>query len=162
MEKASPARVSFASFTKQNLGTVRKLNAVLFPVTYSQAYYNDILRPDLDAFCQLVYYNDIPVGNFSCRLEESGLYIMTLGILAPYRSMTLGSQALQRIISTASGKERAIKRIYLHVHLSNQDAKRFYERHGFEEKGVEENYYKKIDPHAAWILEKRLEDPTDE
>jgi len=35
----------------------------------------------------VVYYNDIPVGNFTCRLESdskgrSSLYLMTMGILA--------------------------------------------------------------------------------
>ena len=35
----------------------------------------------------IVYYNDIPVGNFTCRLESepkgrTSLYLMTMGILA--------------------------------------------------------------------------------
>jgi hypothetical protein len=34
-----------------------------------------------------VYYNDIPIGNFTCRLEpepngRTSLYLMTMGILA--------------------------------------------------------------------------------
>lgn len=40
------------------------------------------------------------------------------------------------------------------MQISNDGAKKFYERHGFEEVGVHENYYKKIVPHDAWILEK--------
>ena len=47
-----------------------------------------------------------------------------------------------------------IDKIYLHVQVGNEDAKRFYERNGFKEVGVHENYYKKISPHDAWILEK--------
>lgn len=46
-------RVSFASLTHQNIGTVRKLNSVLFPVKYSDKYYHDILQPEVEAFCQL-------------------------------------------------------------------------------------------------------------
>lgn len=46
-------RVSFASLTHQNIGTVRKLNSVLFPVKYSDKYYQDILQPELEPFCQL-------------------------------------------------------------------------------------------------------------
>lgn len=34
----------------------------------------------------VVYYNDIPVGTFCCRIETNGeqtkLYVMTMGILA--------------------------------------------------------------------------------
>jgi hypothetical protein len=47
------ARISFASLTHQNIGTVRKLNSVLFPVRYSDKYYQDILQPEIEAFCQL-------------------------------------------------------------------------------------------------------------
>ena len=51
---------------------------------------------------KLVYYNDVPVGNICCRLENKELYLTTLGILAVrhhldlYRSdgMTFASQSL--------------------------------------------------------------------
>jgi len=146
------------SLTHQNIGTVRKLNSVLFPVKYSDKYYQDILQPEVEPFCQLVYYNDVPVGNICCRLENKELYLTTLGILAPYRSRKLGSQALQRIIKAASLHNKPkVKRISLHVQVSNADAKRFYESHGFSEAGIYKNYYKKITPQDAWILEKIIE-----
>ncbi|KAL4074182.1 acyl-CoA N-acyltransferase [Scleroderma yunnanense] len=156
----SSTRVSFASLTSQNIGTVRKLHSVLFPIKYSEKYYQDILRPEYERFCQLVYYNDIPVGNICCRLENRDLYLMTMGILAPYRSRQIGSQAIQRIIEAASSHTKPkITRIYLHVQVSNEDAKRFYERHGFKEVDIHENYYKRITPRDAWILEKSIENP---
>ncbi|KAH0827537.1 N-acetyltransferase NAT13 [Lanmaoa asiatica] len=161
-ESPVPAgRVSFASLTHQNIGTVRKLNSVLFPVKYSDKYYQDILQPEVEDFCQLgtlVYFNDVPVGNICCRLENKELYLTTLGILAPYRSRKLGSQALQRIVDAASCHNKPkIKRISLHVQVSNGDAKRFYENHGFSEAGIHKNYYKKITPQDAWILEKIID-----
>ncbi|KAF8135680.1 N-acetyltransferase NAT13 [Boletus edulis] len=155
---APPGRVSFASLTHQNIGTVRKLNSVLFPVKYSDKYYQDILQTEVEPFCQLIYYNDVPIGNICCRLENKELYLTTLGVLAPYRSRKLGSQALQRIIEAASLHNKPqIKRISLHVQVSNGDAKRFYESHGFGEAGIHKNYYKKITPQDAWILEKIIE-----
>lgn len=45
--------VSFASLTHNNLGTVRKLNSVLFPIKYSEKFYRDILLPELEDFCKL-------------------------------------------------------------------------------------------------------------
>jgi len=79
--KSHPPRVNFASITVNNLGTVRKLNSVLFPIKYSEKFYADVLLPDLEDFCKLgelstlttvyinsfsssVYYNDIPVRTF--------------------------------------------------------------------------------------------------
>ncbi|KAF8558028.1 N-acetyltransferase NAT13 [Imleria badia] len=163
-ESSAPVvRVSFASLTHQNIGTVRKLNSVLFPVKYSDKYYQDILQPEVEPFCQLVYYNDVPIGNICCRLENKELYLTTLGILAPYRSRNLGSQALQRIVDAASLHNKPpIKRISLHVQVSNGGAKRFYERHGFSEAGIHKNYYKKITPQDAWILEKIIDHESEQ
>ncbi|KAL0956367.1 hypothetical protein HGRIS_002515 [Hohenbuehelia grisea] len=157
----SKSRVSFASLTPNNLGTVRKLNSVLFPIKYSEKFYQDVLLPEVEDFCKLVYYNDIPVGTICCRIEtkdgECSLYLMTMGVLAPYRSRRLGSQSLDLVLKAAEACAKPhIDRVYLHVQLSNDDAKRFYEKHGFKVIGVHENYYKKIVPHDAWILEKRL------
>lgn len=47
------ARVTFAPITPNNLGTVRKLNSVLFPIKYSEKFYSDILLPEVEEFCQL-------------------------------------------------------------------------------------------------------------
>lgn len=46
-------RVDFASLTPNNLGTVRKLNSVLFPIKYSEKFYQDILLPEAEDFCKL-------------------------------------------------------------------------------------------------------------
>ncbi|KAF4621195.1 hypothetical protein D9613_000407 [Agrocybe pediades] len=156
--KSSP-RVTFASITPNNLGTVRKLNSVLFPIKYSDKFYKDILLPEVEDFCQLVYYNDIPVGTICCRLESKDdqhvLYLMTMGILAPYRSRKLGAQSLDHVLAAAAAHTKPkIDKIYLHVQVSNEDAKRFYERHGFKEVRIQKDYYKKIVPQDAWVLEK--------
>ena len=77
----------------------------------------------------------------------------------PYRSRKLGSQTLQHVIEAArSGKHSGkISRIYLHVQVSNQDARRFYERNGFKETSLAKDYYKKIEPRDAWVLELDLQ-----
>jgi N-alpha-acetyltransferase 50 len=43
--------------------------------------------------------------------------------------------------------------MYLHVQVNNEGARKFYEHHGFKLTGIEEKYYKKIEPREAWILE---------
>lgn len=50
-------RVTFASLTSNNLGTVRKLNSVLFPIKYSEKFYQDILLPEAEDFCKLGAYS---------------------------------------------------------------------------------------------------------
>lgn len=160
----TPARVTFSCLTPNNIGVVRKLNSVLFPVKYAEKYYKDILAVEVEEFCKLVYFNDIPVGNFTCRLEygpkgRTSLYLMTMGILAPYRSRGVGSQVMKTLLdSVTQSQSPKIDRIYLHVQVSNTAGKAFYERHGFNETGVHKDYYKKIQPRDAWILDKTLDD----
>jgi ribosomal protein S18 acetylase RimI-like enzyme len=62
---------------------------------------------------------------------------------------------LELILAAASSHTKPkISRIYLHVQVSNTAAKVFYERHGFKEVGIHVDYYKKILPRDAWILER--------
>jgi len=83
----------------------------------------------------------------------------------------VGSKALQRVIDAAVAHNKTItstppkdappfKRtldyFYMHVQTSNVEARRFYERNGFSEVGKVEGYYKKLEPHDAWILEKKV------
>lgn len=49
-----------------------------------------------------------------------------------------------------------ISRIYLHVQVDNVEAKRFYEKFGFEEKALVKDYYKRISPKDAWMLERAI------
>ena len=46
-------RIAFASLTPNNLGTVRKLNSVLFPIKYSEKFYQEIIQPEVEDFCKL-------------------------------------------------------------------------------------------------------------
>ncbi len=99
-------RITTSALTANNLGTVRKLNSVLFPIKYSEKFYKDILAPEVEEFCRLsscpndanlsavrqadvsfpAYLNDIPVGTVCCRIEVvdgvSKLYLATMGVLA--------------------------------------------------------------------------------
>ncbi|KAH9935302.1 acyl-CoA N-acyltransferase [Fomitopsis serialis] len=150
----SLSRVSLASLTPNNLGTVRKLNSVLFPIKYSDKFYQDVLLPEAEEFCKLIYYNDIPVGTICCRMEtvegKTRLYLMTMGVLAPYRSRGLGSYALQHVLKAAAAQTKPrIADIHLHVQVSNHEAKNIFE-----------GYYKKIVPHDAWVLEREIEAPS--
>ncbi len=76
----------------------------------------------------------------------------------PYRQRNLGSQSLQYMLDAAAKQAKpTVKQIYLHVQVSNADARRFYERFGFQEDGLVKDYYKKIAPHDAWILKRDIQ-----
>ncbi|CEH16520.1 Predicted N-acetyltransferase [Ceraceosorus bombacis] len=208
-----PHKIALALLTPNNVGQLRRLNSVLFPVRFSDGWYKDVLHKDVAAICKLALFNDIPVGNICCRYEREGgsevkVYIMTLGVLAPYRRLGIASELLRHLLTVAgvgtsvslrdpnapvpkapsastnskssnsnnanaaskSSKDskttsvkteepkresRTVKSLYLHVQTSNDEAKAFYESHGFQHTGTVQDYYKVgIEPRSAWVLER--------
>ncbi|ORY01927.1 N-acetyltransferase 13, isoform CRA_c [Basidiobolus meristosporus CBS 931.73] len=150
--------IGLGEVTLNNLGQLRRLNSILFPVHYSEKFYKDVL--DVGEFAKLVYYNDACVGAVCCRKENTDggmvkIYIMTLGILAPYRKLGLGSTLLEHILKQCE-QDAKISELYLHVQISNEEAIAFYKKYGFEVTGTLENYYKNISPADAYILSKKV------
>ncbi|BGP55843.1 hypothetical protein JCM8202_002652 [Rhodotorula sphaerocarpa] len=246
-----PPRVNLGDITVNNLGTVRKLHNVLFPVSYLPGFYSALVDDRAhhpEDYCKLVFYQDLPVGVLVCRLEEADrvapktlseavakeqqaaktaddgadgkkevddqktykLYVMTLGVLAPYRHQGLGSKLIHQVLATAaaslaqpapspspssaatvngsskpSGAKSAkksdengqaaeqqkkrekdeeereplkprVESVYLHVQVENDEAKQFWEKWGFEVKETVPDYYRKISPRDAWLLERKV------
>eukprot|EP01129_Flabellula_baltica_P013423 TRINITY_DN6218_c0_g2_i1.p1 TRINITY_DN6218_c0_g2~~TRINITY_DN6218_c0_g2_i1.p1 ORF type:complete len:140 (+),score=25.59 TRINITY_DN6218_c0_g2_i1:142-561(+) len=130
------------------------LNFVCFYLSFSR-----ILKIDCDCIYLVVYYNDMPIGAISCKKEvneDDGqiyLYIMTIGILEPYRKLGLGTKLLGEILEAATNDEEIVG-VRLHVWVTNVQAKAFYERHGFVVEKLEEGYYTSVDPPNAYHLVK--------
>ncbi|WVY89866.1 hypothetical protein V8G54_035380 [Vigna mungo] len=104
----------------------------------------------------MAYYSDICVGAIACRLEkkEGGgqvrVYIMTLGVLAPYRGLGIGTKLLNHALDLCS--KQNISEVYLHVQTNNEDAINFYKKFGFEITETIQNYYTNITPPDCYVL----------
>lgn len=48
---------------------------------------------------------------------------------------------------------KKVSSIYLHVQTSNDVARDFYEKLGFKVTSTVDNYYRRIQPASAWVLE---------
>ncbi|KAF5819285.1 putative transferase transcription regulator GNAT family [Helianthus annuus] len=157
--------VSLDSVRDKNLMQLKKLNSVLFPVRYNDKYYADALASHHFTKLGYAYYSDICVGSIACRLEkkEDGairVYIMTLGVLAPYRGLGIGTKLLNHVIDLSS-KEN-IGEIYLHVQTNNEDAINFYKKFGFEITETIKNYYVRITPPDCYVVTKYIRQPQSE
>jgi len=201
--------LSYDALREKNLALFRKLNAVLFPVAYSDKFYADCMAAgkvtqmgarstarrrraqcraglggqrrayptsaDPSAFraclrfshcCAPAAYTlptDMLVGGIASRYERPAggaagggatrLYIMSLGVLAPYRGRGVGQRLLVRALAEAQ-REGSAQEVYLHVQarcesgaaglgrgalrraaaaqVNNDDAIAFYKKFGFE------------------------------
>ncbi|KAH9760834.1 N-acetyltransferase domain-containing protein [Citrus sinensis] len=113
-------------------------------------------------FFQNTYYSDICVGAIACRLEkkEGGaicVYIMTLGVLAPYRGLGIGTKLLNHVLDLCA--KQNISEVYLHVQTNNEDAINFYKKFGFDITDTIKNYYTNITPPDCYVLTKFITQP---
>eukprot|EP00899_Mesostigma_viride_P014663 jgi/Mesvir1/23198/Mv22662-RA.1 len=151
--------LSFDTVRDKNVHQLRTLNLAIFPLRYQDKYFQDAMSAG--EFTKLAYYSDICVGAIACRLEkrEGGgahLYVMTLGVLAPYRRLGIGSTLLQNALELARGDEN-IKDAYVHVQVNNSEAVAFYKKYGFETTETIKDYYKRIEPRDCYKMAIKLQ-----
>ncbi|KAG5591774.1 hypothetical protein H5410_042288, partial [Solanum commersonii] len=141
--------ISLDNVRDKNMMQLKTITTALFPISYNDKYYSDALAS--------AYYSDICVGSIACRLEkkEGGavcVYIMTLGVLAPYRGLGIGTKLLSHVLDLSTKQNN--REIYLHVQTSNEDAIDFYKKSGFDVTVTIKNYYTNITPPDCYVLTK--------
>ena len=67
---------------------------------------------------------------------------------------------MQHITDKISESDNIIQSIFLHVQINNEEAIAFYKSFGFHIIKEVENYYSRITPSNAYILEKQLDVQT--
>merc|ERR1712106_13507 len=135
--------IELGSLTVHNLEQVKLLNSVLFPLIYTPKFYNELLK--VGEYAKMAYYEKIFVGAVCCRVEQDKelgkrLYILSLGVLAPYRRRGVATALYNHVLEHAQ-KEKDIKEIYLHVQTTNEDAVEFYKKYGFDVTRTVKDYY---------------------
>ena len=87
---------------------------------------------------------------------QKRLYIVTLGCIPMYRRLGIGSAMLRHILEAISCYEDSICFVFLHVQINNEEAIAFYKRFGFEIVETVKNYYCRLEPPDAYVMEKKL------
>ncbi|KAJ3271507.1 hypothetical protein HDV01_006558 [Terramyces sp. JEL0728] len=147
--------ITLKSILEDNLDHYKNLNLILFPVTYNSKFYRDIVETHPLEYCKIAYINNQAVGAISCRKENvSGVYrvyIMTLGVLAPFRRYG--------IVLDACSNDPTIDHVCLHVQITNHTAIKFYQNAGFELQDIIHGYYESnvgVTPPHAYIVIKKM------
>merc|ERR1712028_268795 len=88
-EVVTKIQMALGDITPKNVEQLKTINSVVFPVRYSDKFYEDAVAAADSGLVKLAYHNDVMVGGICSRLEKEGgvdkVYIMTLGVLAPYQ-----------------------------------------------------------------------------
>lgn len=141
---------------------LRKINTTCFPVSYSESFYQNILKRNNEHLNRFAILNGRVVGAVCARLEDGqvdhsqrSVYIMTLAVLAPFRGRGIGGRLLRSVLEYCA--VQPVDEVRLHVQISNADAIRFYtEKFGFTRGDMIRNYYRRINPPHCYVIFKRL------
>jgi len=132
--------VIFRPVIRQDIKELTLLHEILFPVKYSESFYNSLLHTDMLAIVGIDEKTKKIVGVSTARVEEDNEsscysrtegYISTLGVAPSYRRCGLGRFLLERTIELLE-KERNVSATKLHVKADNIAAINMYYKSKFE------------------------------
>jgi len=159
--------VTLHQITPYNINSVKSINRMVFPITYNEQFYRDIIFKYNKNLSRLAVINNKAVGNICCRIEPSSnhpvmvddvnediLYIMTIAVLQQYRRHSIGTILLNYIINFCKLNTH-IKTILLHAQITNKAAISLYIKNGFEIVNVIRGYYKNVDCPDAYLFQKK-------
>ncbi|ORX83542.1 acyl-CoA N-acyltransferase [Anaeromyces robustus] len=160
--------VSLQQITPYSINSVKIINRLVFPITYNEQFYRDIIFKYNINLSRLAVVNNKPVGNICCRIEPSSnhpivvdnvneeiLYIMTIAVLQQFRRHSIGTLLLNYIINFCKLNTQ-IKTILLHAQITNKAAISLYIKNGFEIVNIIRGYYKNVDCPDAYLLQKKI------
>lgn len=171
-----PASADIRIVSEQDIPAVKRINALLLPVSYQDNVYNDAVG---SPFCRAITWSqdgEEPkvVGAIICRAEPilpppasgpdsqgrlpQSLYIRSLCLLSPYRSHGLVNAAIDSIAASALADPSSdFRAISAHVWTENDEGLQWYEKRGFAKQGSAiENYYIKLRPGSAWLVSRPI------
>ncbi|KHJ91989.1 acetyltransferase, GNAT family [Oesophagostomum dentatum] len=148
--------MSLCSIDSSNIRPVKLLHAGVFPVQYSDAYFQKVQNNDL---CTALMVEGECLGVVCSKFEIIGctktLYIMSLAVHPLYRCRGIGTRLLDFAVSKAESHQVSLVR--LHVQVNNLNAIQFYQKRGFEIVETTKNYYNRCMPADAYVMQKRLQ-----
>ena len=167
---------------------IRVLDKYCFPVKYSDDYYSRTLGRFIKGdenvtwtpLNQVAFYQDMLVGSITTRIEtqmdeadcgktplpgRARAYIMTLGVLQPYRRMGIAKQLVQKVVEYLDSgdipEDLNVEEVGLHVQQGSS-ALEFYKSIGFEVRYEVKDYYTNIEPtlDAYYVSKKKTKKAT--
>jgi len=170
--------VGIVPVTEDNISQFRRLVTVLLPATYTDKFYAETLAdPVISSVSRLALWKNEAgqdgrvVAGIRCKVlvsspaevpegkrdtpDEPSLYISTIGTLAPFRSHGLATILLRQVMWRAV-QDYGISTVTAHVWEANEEARAWYAKLGFQEAKYEADYYRKLRPSGAWLLQRRV------
>lgn len=179
-----PPNVSLSPIISEHIGAYMRMTALLLPIPYPKKFFEETIEDAVTSSICLIALWAEPAGDIlkqkvvsgiRCRLlapslslplpqarsqedvsdEAPSLYIAALTTLAPYRGHGLASALFHCVLSRAI-RQYGITTVTAHRWEANEDARGWYVSHGFNEVGFAHDYYRRLKPSGAFLLERKI------
>ncbi|KAK3671487.1 hypothetical protein LTR78_008586 [Recurvomyces mirabilis] len=176
-----PQNVEIRACTKADIPALKRLNSVLLPLPYPDSFYQAITAdPVTYNLTLLALWHDDPansgkekgrlIGAIRCRIlpetpqtsnledmdeKKDMLYLCTLTLLSPYRGHGVASHMMHTLLVRAVDAY-GITSVAAHVWEANEEGLEWYAKRGFRVVGTEANYYRKLDPSGAVVVQREV------
>ena len=148
-----PPGILFRPMRDADVERVAQIESSAFSTPWKATTFRDLLdRPG--AVLLVLEVPPAPVAGYAvlwCIHDQGEL--ANIAVIPELRNRRLGAYLLDRVLNEA--RERTVERLYLEVRVSNFRARSMYASRGFEEIGVQRDYYEKPRENAR-VLMKRL------
>ncbi|KAF7197228.1 N-alpha-acetyltransferase 50 [Pseudocercospora fuligena] len=177
--KSLPVNIELRACTRDDISSLKRLTSLLLPIAYPDKFYKEIVEDPLtNNITLLAVWHDDPamvgkqkgrlVGAIRCRLlahpqgepstrnhDKPMLYLSTLAVLSPYRTHGIACHMLQTLTKRAV-ETYGISHVGAHVWEANAEGLNWYRKRGFREVGRESNYYRRLDPQGAVVVQRDI------
>ncbi|KAJ9635471.1 hypothetical protein H2199_008474 [Coniosporium tulheliwenetii] len=169
-----PSNITLEPVTPSTLPSLRRLNSLLLPIPYPQKFYDEILSDPVTSSITLValWHDTPPQGLWQAYaaassspnsstsantfpLPSSPVHLHPRDPI-PYRTHGLATHLLQSVV-LAAHTQYGVVEVCAHVWEANTEALAWYKRRGFEVRGREEGYYRRLKPQGAWAVGRRVQ-----
>ena len=140
--------------SKEDLDDIMRIEDVIYDFPWTRQIFLDCLR--VGYFCHVVEVEGELAGYCIMSVGASEAHILNLCISDHHRRLGLGQKLLLHMLTMAKNKE--INTVFLEVRPSNEAALALYDKLGFNQIGIRNDYYPaKVGREDAVILAKSLE-----
>lgn len=154
-----PEPIVVRPMTEGDLGAVLEIERAAFTVPWTPATFRGLLRR-ADSHLRVAEAGGRIVGYAAVWIVADQAELGDIAVSAEWRRRGVGRLLLASVFELV--RERGVRELYLEVRVSNADARRLYERHGFHEVGLRRNYYDRPREDAL-VLRRTMEPaPTDD
>lgn len=145
--------LSMRLMTEQDLSTVIRIEKRAYPFPWSAGIFRDCLRAGCMAW---ICESNQDIRGYAILTSGAGEgHILNLCVDPDHQQQGIGALLLKTLLATAGVAE--VLTLFLEVRPSNKAALRLYEKFGFNEAGIRNNYYPaKNGREDAIVLAKEL------